>query len=69
MNQATAQLLATALNGAFVLIAEWRRKGATDSDIADRLNAVDAGGLAVTAAEVIAAEDAWQGAIDEGRTL
>lgn len=69
MNEATAQLIATALNGAFTLIAEWRRKGATDAEIAERLKRVDQGGEAVTVEEVIASEDAWQAAIDEGRAI
>lgn len=69
MNESTALLVAQALNGAFALIAAWRRKGMTEAEIAERLNRVDAGGEAVTAEEVIASEDAWQAAIDEGRTI
>lgn len=69
MNQATAQLLATALNGAFVLLAGMRRKGLTDREIRERLDRVDAGEPAVTAEEVIAAESEWQAAINEGRQI
>lgn len=69
MEPATARLITVALNGAFTLIAEWRRKGATEAEIAERLDRVDNGGEAVTVDEVIAAEDAWQAAIDEGRDL
>lgn len=69
MNPATAQLVTTALNGAFTLLAEWRRKGATDAEIAERLDRVDDGQEPITVDEVIAAENAWQQAIDEGRQI
>lgn len=69
MNAATANLITAALNGAFTLIAAWRRKGMTDAEISARLDAVDAGGDAISVDEVIATEDSWQAAIDEGRAM
>lgn len=69
MNPATAELLAEALNGAFTLIAAWRRKGMTDAQIAERLSRADAGEAPVTVQDVIEAENAWQDAIDEGRQI
>lgn len=69
MSPAEAQLIATALNGAFTLLAAWRRREITEAELKTRLDAVDAGGPAVTADEIMAAEDAFRRKIDEGRAM
>lgn len=67
MNEAVA--IARLINGAFALIATFRRFVGTNDEIKARFDTVDAGGDAVSVAEVQAKLDDFQAAIDEGRNI
>jgi len=60
----SAALLQVILNGAFSLIAMLRRQGMTNEDINARFDIVDAGGQAISVAEVQQSLDRWQQALD-----
>lgn len=64
-----AVVVAQLINAAFSIIAGLRRMGATNLEITARLDAVDAGGDAISVAEVQSRLDDFQAEIDRGRGL
>ena len=64
-----AAALAQIINAAFSIIAGARRFLGSTDEINERLARVDAGGEAITVAEIQAKQNEWQSAIDAGRDL